>query len=245
MEFYRPLASERWRLTMESAFVKSGIFWAPFPFGAALLIVLIFVVCLFLLGRSQTNWSVSLGQIVWSLLYTTGITLAGLLVVIGFEALVYAPYELMNKAVALGAEKQRAIDTKSGSTRTKCLSASWNVSGWSEMGLASGIAYLDCAHIRGAYGLSGIGILPTAAELDEQFLSPVAALHARELLPPPPQPAITNTNMNIRAPIIFSIKSPFAGTVIETDRPCPQLGNWPYLAEAGGGKGADGRRLTY
>jgi hypothetical protein len=113
------------------------------------------------------------------------------------------------------------------------------------MGLASGIAYLDCAHIRGAYGLSGIGILPTAAELDEQFLSPVAALHARELLPPPPQPAITNTNMNIRAPIIFSIKSPFAGTVIETDRPCPQLGNWPYLAEAGGGKGADGRRLTY
>ncbi len=112
MEFYRLLASETWRLTMESAFVKSGILWAPFPFGAAVLIVLIFVVCLFLLGRSQTNWSVSLGRIVWSLLYTTGITLAGLLVVIGFEALVYAPYELMNKAVALGAEKQRAIDTK-------------------------------------------------------------------------------------------------------------------------------------
>jgi len=41
----------------------------------------------------------------------------------------------------------------------------------------------------------------------------------------PPQPAITKDNMNINATRqIFSMKFPFAETVNEIDRPCPQPG---------------------
>jgi hypothetical protein len=88
------------------------------------------------------------------------------------------------------------------------------------------------AHNRGAYGLSGIGVLPTKEELVVQ-LPAVVEEHARAFLLLPPQPAITKDNMNINANRpIFSMKSPFAGTVIETDRPCPQLDDWPCLAEA-------------
>lgn len=35
--------------------------------------------------------------------------------------------------------------TRSGSTLTKALSASWNVNGWSETGLALGIMIVLCA----------------------------------------------------------------------------------------------------
>jgi hypothetical protein len=116
------------------------------------------------------------------------------------------------------------------------LSASWNVSGYSEIGFAVGISYLDWDQNRGAYGLSGIGVLPTKEELVVQ-LPAVVEEHARAFLLLPPQPAITKDNMNINANRpIFSMKSPFAGTVVETDCPCPQLGNWPCLAEASAGR---------
>ena len=93
--------------------------------------------------------------------------------------------------------------------------------------MAFGLAYLDYPHIRGAYGLSGIGVLPTAAELVVQPLTALAVAHARALLLPPPQPAIIKDNTNIMANRpIFSIKSPSAETVIETDRYCPQLDDW-------------------
>jgi len=88
------------------------------------------------------------------------------------------------------------------------------------------------AHNRGAYGLSGIGVLPTKEELVVQ-LTPLVEEHARAFLLLPPQPVITKDNRNIRANRpIFSMKSSFAGTVIETDRRCPQLDDWPCLAEA-------------
>jgi hypothetical protein len=88
------------------------------------------------------------------------------------------------------------------------------------------------AHIRGAYGLSGIGVLPTKEELVVQLTAVVEA-HARAFLLLPPQPAITTDNMSINTNRpIFSMKSPFAGTVIEIDRPCPQLDDWRGLAEA-------------
>jgi hypothetical protein len=91
------------------------------------------------------------------------------------------------------------------------------------MGLAFGISYLDCDHNRGAYGLSGIGVLPTKEELVVQ-LPTLVEEHARAFLLLPPQPAITKENMNINAnQPIFSMKSPFAGTVVETDSSCPQL----------------------
>ena len=100
------------------------------------------------------------------------------------------------------------------------------------MGLAFGISYLDCDHNRGAYGLSGIGVLPTKEELVVQ-LPAVVEEHARAFLLLPPQPAITKDNMNINANRpIFSMKSPFVETVNEIDRPCPQLDDWPCLAEA-------------
>ena len=136
------------------------------------------------------------------------------------------------------------MPTLSGSTRTKCLSASWNVSRWSEIGLTFGIAHLDYPHIRGAYGLSGMGALPTEVELPVQLTTTVEA-HARAFLLLLPQLVITKDNINIRANRpIFSMKSPFAETLVETDRSCPQLGNWPRLAEAGGGKGAESQTLN-
>jgi hypothetical protein len=88
------------------------------------------------------------------------------------------------------------------------------------------------AHIRGAYGLSGIGVLPTKEELVVQLTALVEA-HARAFLLLPPHPAITTDNMSIKTNRpIFSMKSPFVGTVIETDRRCPQLDDWLCLSEA-------------
>ena len=96
------------------------------------------------------------------------------------------------------------------------------------MGFAFGIACLDCAQNRGAYGLSG-GILPIVA--------PERVLHWQNwrgghehpelsLLLPHPPIATDNTSISTNQPI-FSMKSPFAGTVDEIDRPCPQLDDWP------------------
>jgi hypothetical protein len=42
----------------------------------------------------------------------------------------------------------------------------------------------------------------------------------------------------------FGIVLPFAGTVNEIDRPCPQSGDWPYLAEASGMCGAGDDRAA-
>ena len=94
------------------------------------------------------------------------------------------------------------------------------------MGFAFGISYFECAHIRGAYGLSGMGALPTAAELVVQPLTALAVAHARALLLPPPQPAIIKDNTNIMANRpIFSMKPPCAGTVNETERPISTVGS--------------------
>jgi hypothetical protein len=82
------------------------------------------------------------------------------------------------------------------------------------MGLAFCISYLDCDHNRGAYGLSGIGVLPTKEELVVQLPAVVEA-HARAFLLLPPQPAITKDNMNINAARQkFSMISPFRGNGI-------------------------------
>jgi len=128
------------------------------------------------------------------------------------------------------------MPTLPGSTRNKCLSASWNASGWSEMSLAFGISYLDCGHNRGANGLSGIGdpiiALRGAPQWQKFGLQTHASADGPGLLLLP-QPANTSDRMSISAiRLSVSRKSPFAGTLIETDRPCPQLGNWPCLAEA-------------
>ena len=78
-----------------------------------------------------------------------------------------------------------------------------------------------------------MGALPRAAELVVQPLTALVVAHARALLLPPPQPAITKDNTKIRANRpIFSMESPFAETVIETDRYCPQLDDWTCRDEA-------------
>ena len=125
------------------------------------------------------------------------------------------------------------IPTLTGSTRTKCLSASWNVSGWSEIGLAFGIAHLGCAQNRGAYGLSGNPDLPIGAALPQRTVTPAAVLpHVGEfLLLPQPATAADSTSINANRPIFFK-KSPFAETVNEIGRPCPQLDCWPCRDEA-------------
>jgi hypothetical protein len=99
--------------------------------------------------------------------------------------------------------------------------------------LAFGIAYLDAPYIRGANGLSGIGDLPTEPPLLQVPLDGIFVHDDGLLLPLLPQPATARGSMSIRANRpIFSITSPLAGTVNEIDRPCPQSGDWPYLAEA-------------
>jgi hypothetical protein len=109
------------------------------------------------------------------------------------------------------------------------LSASWNVSGYSEIGFAFGISYLDCDHNRGANGLSGIGdpiiALREAPQWQKFDLQTHDSADGPELLPLP-QPANARDRMSISAiRLSVSRKSPFAGTVIETDRPCPQPGD--------------------
>ena len=102
------------------------------------------------------------------------------------------------------------------------------------MGFAFGSAYLDYAYIRGAYGLSGSELVlrcpPPPCPV--QAVSPATEVHCGELLLLLPQLVIATDNTSISASqLSFSMTSPFAGTVIETDRPCPQSGDWPCLAE--------------
>ena len=119
--------------------------------------------------------------------------------------------------------------TLSRSTRTRCLSASWNVTGYSEIGFAFGVPYLDCGHNRGANGLSGIGDpimalpeVPQWQELGVQTHDPADGPEWLLL----PQPANARDRMSISAiRLSVSRKSPFAGTVIDIDRPCPQPGD--------------------
>ena len=117
----------------------------------------------------------------------------------------------------------------SGSMRTKCWSASRNVCGWSEMGFAFGSAYLDYAYIRGAYGLSGSEVVPRCPPppCPVQAVSPATEVHCGELLLLLPQlvTATDNTSISASQPS-FSMASPFAGTVIEIERSCPQLDDW-------------------
>ena len=98
--------------------------------------------------------------------------------------------------------------------------------------MAFGIAYLDCAHIRGAKGLSGKGALPIAAEFAGHLCKKLV-LHGEGELLLPPQSATATDNVSIRANhAIFCMKTSFAETVNETDRPCPQLDDWLFPAEA-------------
>jgi hypothetical protein len=103
------------------------------------------------------------------------------------------------------------------------------------MGLAFGIAYLYASYIRGAYGLSGSEVpLPwPLPPCPAQVFPPASGVHGGELLLLLPQPATVTNNTSISANHqIFSMRFPFAETVVETDRPCPQLDCWPCLAEA-------------
>jgi len=103
------------------------------------------------------------------------------------------------------------------------------------MGLAFDISYLECGHNRGANGLSGIGdpIIALRAPQWQKFgLQTHASADGPGLLLLP-QPANASDRMSISAiRLSVSRKSPFAGTVIETDCPCPQLDDGPCLAEA-------------
>jgi hypothetical protein len=95
------------------------------------------------------------------------------------------------------------------------------------MGLAFGISYLDCGHKRGANGLSGIGdpiiALRGASQVQKFGLQAHASADGPEWLLLP-QPANARDRMSILAiRLSGSMKSPFAGTVIDIDRPCPQL----------------------
>ena len=94
--------------------------------------------------------------------------------------------------------------------------------------MAFGLAYLDCVHLRGARRQ----VRQPPPKLGPQLLSPVAVAHGAEsLLLPQPAPANHNTSISANQPI-FCMISPFAGTVVETGRPCPQVDDWSCLAEA-------------
>jgi hypothetical protein len=96
------------------------------------------------------------------------------------------------------------------------------------MGFAFGIPYLDCGH-RGANGLSGIvdpiialPEVPQWQELGVQTHDPADGPEWLLL----PQPANARDRMSISAiRLSVSRKSPFAGTIIDIDRPCPQPGD--------------------
>ena len=97
------------------------------------------------------------------------------------------------------------------------------------MGLAFGISYLDCGHNRGANGLSGIGdpiiALRGASQVQKFGLQVHDSADGPEWLLLP-QPANARDRMSISAiRLSVSRKSPFAGTIIDIDRPCPQPGD--------------------
>jgi hypothetical protein len=92
---------------------------------------------------------------------------------------------------------------------------------------------LDCGQNRGANGLSGIGdpIAAPRGPAHTQKFGGLQHVDDPELLLLP-QPATARANMSIIANRpICSKKSPFAGTIIDIDRPCPQLGCWLCPAE--------------
>jgi hypothetical protein len=107
VEFYKPLFRETIRLTTQSAFFHSGILWSPFPFGAAMLILLVFVGLLFFIGRETGTWVFTVKKVTRSLLGTTAVSIAALVLVFAFEAVVYAPYAVLKKIA-----DQTAVQTR-------------------------------------------------------------------------------------------------------------------------------------
>jgi hypothetical protein len=96
MQFYRLLFKEAWKLTRQSAFVRSGILWTPVPLVASMFFVVVFIS---LVGTAyRMNGITAIAQIWQSLLVATLITLAGFLATFLLEAVCFAPTTVLQNA---------------------------------------------------------------------------------------------------------------------------------------------------
>jgi hypothetical protein len=107
MDFYGPLLKQACRLTMQSAFVRSGILWAPFPEGALMIALLIFFGLLLIFGRQHSGLVPTLKQVGLATFWTVAAVLVGTLVVGGYEIVVWAPAAVVQDAVSKAASDAR------------------------------------------------------------------------------------------------------------------------------------------
>jgi hypothetical protein len=97
MQFYRLLFKEAWRLTRQSAFVRSGILWTPVPLVASMFFVVVFI-SLIAGTAYRMKGITAIGQIWQSLLVATLITLADFLATFILEAVCFAPTTVLQNA---------------------------------------------------------------------------------------------------------------------------------------------------
>jgi hypothetical protein len=127
MPFYRPFFTATWRLTMHSAVISSGILFAPFPLGAAVLLLAVFVFFLWVFGRREReqvgSWA---RQLVPALASTAVLTLVTLVLVLFYEAY-FAPYVVLEEAASQAASgtkaRQNQVDKQYYSEEVETLKA--------------------------------------------------------------------------------------------------------------------------
>jgi hypothetical protein len=103
-DFYRRLLKTAWRLTGQSAFVRSGALWSPFPLLVSVVFLAFIVAFLFVFAR--TSVTTGTRALTWELLRATFWAFvagfAALIIAFGstflFEAIVYAPSVVMQQA---------------------------------------------------------------------------------------------------------------------------------------------------
>jgi hypothetical protein len=110
MDFWEPFFKEIYHLTRESAFVRSGVLWGPYPEGSLMVALLTFVFFLVILGRQHAGWIPTLKQVGLSLLFATLALFAGLLGTAVYETFAWAPYTLLQNAVAKAKQDQARED---------------------------------------------------------------------------------------------------------------------------------------
>jgi hypothetical protein len=115
-EFYKPLLREARHLTMQSAFVRSGALWSPFPLVVSMLVLIFIGVFIFVFLRNAGTVSNLvpirrlLKSAVWALGATAVSTVLALFVTFLFEMIVYAPTEVLLETAKAAATHQSEID---------------------------------------------------------------------------------------------------------------------------------------
>jgi hypothetical protein len=131
MEFYIQWFWKTGHLTMQSAFVRSGVLWSPFPFLTTLIVLVFILVFLVMFVRSVAQIT-NIQSTVIRLLKATGWALLTSILCLAialfsdfvFEGIIYAPQAVVKDAATAATDSQRDADYKQCQESMKQLRAS-------------------------------------------------------------------------------------------------------------------------